>query len=74
MARQTSKIMSIAEKKIAAAGLKTALKTHNESVKLIEVEQKAAVSALALAKKTADAAVKDAQKVLEGVAKAATGR
>ena len=60
MARQPSKIMSIVEKKAATAGLKTALKQHNDSVKLIGVEQKEADKVFAAAKKTADTMMSEA--------------
>ena len=55
--RTPSKIMSIVEKKAAQAGLKLALKNHNENVKSISGALKDAEKVLALAKKDADAVV-----------------
>lgn len=69
MARPSSKIMSIVEKKAATAGLKNAIKQHNDTVKLVNVAQKDADKVLALAKKAADVMVAEANKVLAAVSK-----
>ena len=82
MARQASKIMSIAEKKVAQAGLKTAMKTHSDSVKALDTQakldtktlaeaQKLHNTTVAAAKKAYDAAVKDAGKALADAQKVA---
>lgn len=61
--RNLSKIMSVAEKKTAEAGLKTVLKDTAAGVKASEVLLAAANANLAKAKKAADALVKEATKV-----------
>lgn len=71
MARPSSKIMSIVEKKAAQAGLKLALKNHNENVKSISATLKDAEKTLALAKKSADAAIAKLNKEQAVVAKQA---
>ena len=71
MARPTSKIMTIADKKVAEAGLKTALKTHSESAKAVAAEYKLAQGVLAAALKAADVIVKEASKVHVTAIKAA---
>jgi hypothetical protein len=70
MAKAPSKIMTIAEKKIAQTNLKVALTQHNASVKAIDVDTKAAEKALAAAKKSADTVAKEAAKTAAAVAKA----
>lgn len=62
MARPSSKILSIAEKKEAIVGLKTAIKNHKVEVAAVNTAYGDAVKVLALAKKTADAAVTAANK------------
>lgn len=71
MARTPSKIMSIVEKKAAQAGLKQALKNHNENVRSIGAALKDAEKALAAAKKEADAMIVKLNKEQAVVAKAA---
>lgn len=71
MARQSSKIMSIAEKKVAQAGLKTALKNHNESIKAIDLTLKDAEKVLTAAKKQSDDVIKALNKEQATVAKKA---
>jgi len=56
------KTITPAEKKLAQANLKEALKNHAALTKGITVEQKAAEKALADAKKSADATIKEAEK------------
>ena len=63
MARPTSKIMTIADKKVAEAGLKTAMKQHSESSKAVAAEYKLAQGVLAAALKAADVIVKEASKI-----------
>lgn len=63
--------MSIVEKKAATAGLKTALKQHNDEVKLIAISQKEADKVFAAAKKAADVMVAEANKVLAAVVREA---
>jgi len=58
LARQPSKIMTVADKKAAQAGLGVALKNHNAATKAVLATQKAADAALAAAAKAADARVK----------------
>ncbi len=81
MARPSSKILSIAEKKEAIVGLKTAIKNHKAELSAVNTAFKDAEKVLALAKKTADAAVaaankaqtaavKDAGKALDAAQKA----
>ena len=55
MARAPSKILSVAEKKQAEAGLKQAIKLVDTGVKASETEVATATKALAAAKKQADA-------------------
>lgn len=69
MARLPSKIMTIAEKKAAANGLKTALKTHKESVKAIESDHAAAIKTHAVAIKEANKTLSDANKTLDAATK-----
>ena len=71
MARPSSKIMSIVEKKAATVGLKTAIKQHDAEVKLVHGAQKDADKVLAAAKKAADVLMADAAKVLAAVSKEA---
>lgn len=71
MARPASKIMSLVEKKAAMAGLKQALKSHNENVKAIAVPVKDAAAALSKAKKEADAMITKLNKEQAVVAKQA---
>ena len=71
MAKSPSKIMTIADKKLAQANLKAALAQHNTSVKAINADQKAADAALAAAKKSADAIAKEAAKAAAAKAKEA---
>ena len=71
MARPQSKIMSIAEKKVALTNLKAAMATHRMVLKNIGFEQMEANKVLALAKKTADASVKSTHKTAEAAYKAA---
>lgn len=73
MARPSSKILTLAEKKTAEAGLKTVLKATNEQVKASASLVDDANKALALAKKTADAQVKASNKAHDAVLKA-TGK
>lgn len=69
MARATSKIMSVAEKKMATASLKTVLKGTNEGVKTSELDVAAANKAMAAAKKQADALAAAATKAHEAALK-----
>lgn len=62
MARPQSKILSVADKKIAKANLVIAIKTHAEHIKAVNAEHKAASKVLADALKIADARLKDAAK------------
>ena len=64
MARAPSKILSLAEKKAAETGLKTALKTNLASVKASEAAVADANKALTSAKKQADALAATANKAL----------
>ena len=70
MARQSSKIMSIAEKKVAQAGLKTALQNHNASVRAIDVTLNEAAKVMGAAKRLADATIAKLNKEQAVVAKA----
>ena len=63
MARSPSKIMTLAEKKVATAGLQTALKNHQLGVKALGTQRAEADRILAAAKK-------DADKIVANVAKA----
>ena len=56
------KTISAAEKKVQQTNLKEMLKAHNEGIKIISAETKAAQVALTAAKKSADALAKDAEK------------
>lgn len=69
--RTPSKIMSIVEKKAAQAGLKLALKNHNDNVKSISGALRDAEKVLALAKKSADAVIAKLNKEQAVVAKQA---
>ena len=71
MARPSSKILSIAEKKEAIVGLKTAIKNHKVEVAAVNATYNEAVKVLALAKKTADAAVAAANKAQAAAVKEA---
>ena len=69
MARQSSKIMSIADKKSAVAGLKTAIKQHNEATKKLGDDAKHAASVFIAAEKACAAAVKTAEAALTAAMK-----
>lgn len=69
MARQSSKIMSIAEKKVAQAGLKTALRNHNDSVRAIDVTLNEAAKVMGAVKRKADSAVAVSAKAHAAVTK-----
>lgn len=70
MAKAPSKIMSIAEKKMAQTNLKIAIKQNADLAKALDADTKAAEKALAAAKKSADAKAKDAAKAAAVIAKA----
>jgi chromosome segregation ATPase len=59
--------MTIAEKKVAQANLKTAIKANLASSKALAADVKAAEQALAQAKKDADKRIKECQKTLDTV-------
>ncbi len=65
------KTITPAEKKLALANMKEAMKNHAALIKGIDVESKAAEKALADAKKSADAAIKEAEKAAAAKRKAA---
>jgi DNA-binding ferritin-like protein len=69
MARAQSKIMTVAEKKVAEAGLKSALKDNQTFVKASELAVTTANKALADAKKKADQMVAESNKAHERVLK-----
>ena len=64
------KTMTPADKKLAQAGLKQALKNHNDGVKAVCADFTLAQKALALAKKSADSRIKEATKTFTAVRKA----
>lgn len=69
MARSPSKIMSVAEKKTAEAGLKLAIKNTDAAIKASETDVAIANKALMTAKKQADALVAQANKAHEAALK-----
>ena len=71
MARPSSKILSIAEKKEAIVGLKTAIKSHKAEVSAVNATYSEAVKVLASAKKAADVAVTAANKAQAAAVKEA---
>lgn len=69
MARPSSKIMTLADKKAAVGNLKTLLKQQAAATKDIEAGRKQAAKDLAAAKKAADARSKEAAKDLAAAQK-----
>lgn len=71
MARPSSKIMTSADKKIAIAGLKIALKTQNETAKGLDAELRTVQKAFDAVSKAAQAEITAARKAFDAAQKAA---